>query len=180
MEAAGLNPMLAYGQGGGSPPSGSIANAQPSDLGQVINQSKLANAQAANLQADTENKEAQGDLYKAQAAAQNASAAQSTATIGQIDATVNKINEEIKNIPLEGPRIKALTQMLADQSFLMGEQGYNQPKIRDQLEATIRKIKSETKLLDLDIDAANTLDNIGRTSKQLQPIADMLKIFLRR
>lgn len=180
MQAAGLNPMLAYSQGGGSPPGGTMSNSQVPDFGAVMNQAKLTSAQAANIEADTENKAAQGKLYEAQAAAQMASAGQSTAMVGQIDATVKKIEEETKNIPLEGPRIKALTNMLADQANLMGEQGYTQKLVRDQLETIIKKLKSETTLLNLDIKAANDLDNIGRTSKQLEPIVQMLKLFIRR
>lgn len=186
MEAAGLNPMLAYGQGGGSPPSGAIANAQPSDLGQVINQSKIATAQAANLEADTANKAAQGKLYEAQANAQNASAGQSYAQIGQIDATIDKINTEIRkiqgdtNFDVQQDVLEQTARLLAQQSYYYSQQGITSAKQRQLMEINIKQIIAETKLKDLDIDAAKALDNIGRTSKQLLPIVDMLKIFLRR
>jgi len=180
MEAAGLNPMLAYSQGVGSSPSGSVANAQVGDVGQVINQTKIANAQAANLAADIENKSAQGELYKAQAAAQYASASQSTAQLGQIDATVNKLKAETNNLPLEGRRLEQLVYTLSEQANLAHQQQLTQVQQREQMEAMIRKIKSETNLLDLDIEAAKSLDNLGRTSKQLEPIVNMLKMFLRR
>jgi len=180
MEAAGLNPMLAYSQGVGSSPSGSVANAQVNDVGAVMNQTKLANAQAANIAADTENKAAQGELYRAQAAAQNASAAQSTANVGQINATVQKINEEIKNIPTEGRRLEQLVYTLSEQANLAHQQQLSEVAKREQMMALIAKIKSETSLLDLDIEASKSLDNIGRTSKELMPIVQMLKVFLRK
>lgn len=77
MRSAGLNPMLAYSQGGAGTPGGAMATMQNA-LGAGV-QSAQAGArvapdiehvrsQAANLNADTENKAAQGDLYRAQAA----------------------------------------------------------------------------------------------------------------
>ena len=186
MEAAGLNPMLAYGQGGGSPPSGAIANAQPSDLGQVINQAKIANAQAANLEADTANKDAQGKLYEAQANAQNASAGQSYAQIEQIDAIIDKTNAEIRkikgdtNFEVQQDVLEQTARLLSQQSYYYSQQGITAAKQRQLMEINIKKIISETELLDLDIDAAKALNNIGRTYKQLQPMIELLLPFFRR
>lgn len=77
MSAAGLNPMLAYSQGGAGTPGGAMAtmqNALGAGVASAQSGARVApdiehiRSQAANLDADTENKAAQGDLYRAQAA----------------------------------------------------------------------------------------------------------------
>lgn len=179
MKAAGLNPMLAYGGlSGSSPTSSAASSAGTPDLGQAYMQSKMNTAQVANIQADTENKKASADLIEAQALNQRASAGAATASVGQINANVDKIREEIKNVPEEGKRLRQMVQMLADQGALMAQQGESQVSIRKQIEASIAKLRSETKLINFDIDAADDLDNLGRKSKQLQSVVDLLKPFM--
>jgi len=74
MEAAGLNPMLAYSQGGGSPPSGQQAQMQDTVTPGVESfnrtrataaQNAVQNAQVKNIEADTENKQAQASNIRA-------------------------------------------------------------------------------------------------------------------
>ena len=125
LQAAGLNPMLAYMQGGGSPPSSSAAasSGTPS-LGSSLNQSKLVTAQEANLNAqtqkaaaDTELSNAQRrnvdadtlvktgmpDLIAAQVVQATASAAQShamavklTAEIPQVEAHIRSLEQQVE------------------------------------------------------------------------------------
>jgi hypothetical protein len=176
MKAAGLNPMLAYGGlSGSSPTSSAASSAGTPDLGAAYTQSKMNTAQVANIQADTDNKKASADLIEAQALNQRASAGAATASVGQINATVDKIREEIKNIPSEGQRIRQAAQMLSQQSTLMAQQGESQAVIRRHLEAMIGKLRSETTLLNLDASAAESLDNLGRTSKELKPVVDIIR-----
>ena len=146
MQAAGLNPMLAYGQGGGNGATSSAASsAGYPDIGANITQSRIASAQIANISADTENKKAQADLIAAQAAQAWSSADQSRANIGQINATTEKIVAETKNIPIEGDRLRYAIQTLAEQAALMAQQGETQAATRKQIEATIAKLKSTFK-----------------------------------
>jgi flagellar biosynthesis chaperone FliJ len=181
MQAAGLNPMLAYGGlSGSSPTSSAASSAGTPDLGAAYLQSKVTTAQVANIQADTENKKASADLIEAQALNQRASAGAATASVGQINATVDKIREEIKNIPDEGKRLRQMVQMLADQGALMAQQGETQVTMRKQIEATIAKLRSETTLLNLDVSAAQSLDNLGRTSKELKPVVDIIRGLIRK
>lgn len=77
MRAAGLNPALAYGQGGASTPAGAMANLE--NPVPAATQAAMASAQMANVQADTENKHAQSDLIKAQTAQTQSSAVQADA-----------------------------------------------------------------------------------------------------
>lgn len=180
MKAAGLNPMLAYSQGGGSPPSSSAASAQSVDTGHAYLQSKMNSAQVANIEADTANKQAQADLIQAQIGQTTASASQSNAQVSLINANVDKVREEIKNIPTEGKRLYEAAKMLYEQANLLAAQGKSEQFRQDVLRQTASKLISETDLLKLDIDAAKSLDNIGREYKQLQPIVELIRSFIRR
>lgn len=181
LQAAGLNPMLAYGQGPGSAPSSSAASVGSnfSNVGSVINQARLNNAQIANIEADTENKAAQGRLIDAQAAAANASASQSNASVSQLNAQANKLIEETKNIPTEGRRLEFLIENLRSSSSLMGQQQLTESQRYHQIQALVRKINAESDLLDLDKQAADRLENLGRTSKELAPIVQVILSVLR-
>jgi hypothetical protein len=174
MKSAGLNPMLAYSQGGGSPPSSSAASAQSVDTGQAYLQSKMNSAQVANIEADTANKQAQADLIQAQISQTTASANQSNAQVSLINANVDKVREEIKNIPTEGKRLYEAAKMLYEQSNLLAAQGKSEQFRQDVLRQTASKLISETDLLKLDIDAAKSLGNIGREFGQLKPVIDVL------
>jgi len=174
MKAAGLNPMLAYSQGGGSSPSSSAASAQSVDTGQAYLQSKMNTAQVANIEADTANKQAQADLIQAQIGQTTASASQSNAQVGLINANVDKVREEIKNIPTEGKRLYEAAKMLYEQANLLAAQGKSEQFRQDVLRQTASKLILETDLLKLDVKAAEQLGNIGREMGQLKPIIDIL------
>lgn len=201
MESAGLNPMLAYSQGGGSPPTGvaapvenvGSAGAQALNSGvQSVNASKIATAQAANIEADTENKKAQADLIQSQIASTNASAGQSLAQtdlikantqkvsseINNLVASTNKTNLESLNLPEQNLVLKRTAEMLYQQGNLMYQQGLTQVEIERVQRATVAKITSDTELNKLDIDAALKFDNFGREFAQYKPIIDLLKSFI--
>ena len=161
LQAAGLIPMLAYSQSPGSAPTAQ----------QVTVQNPASSAtQGYQAIRGTE----------ASATRDYASASQAEAFIKQIDATVDKIKEEIKNIPDEGKRIRQTVQMLADQAALFAQKGETEVQIRKQIGATVLKLKAETSLLNFDVDAAKLLDNLGRESKQLQPVVDVIRSILRK
>jgi hypothetical protein len=179
MKAAGLNPMLAYSQGGGSPAGGTSASG--GDFGRpgssYVNadlQTKMNSAQVANIEADTLNKRAQAGLIEAQISQTGASADSLRSGINVMDAQFKEIVSRTENYPLEGQRLKTLVHQLAASANLMLEQGLTQVTVRNQLSALIGKLKSETKLLDLDYQAADSLGNIGREAGQLKPIIDVL------
>jgi len=163
IKAAGLNPMLAYSQSPGSAPSAQV----------VQFQNPFQFSSAASAYADVRNAES--------GASRNyASAAQAEASVRQIDATVDKIKEETKNVPIEGDRLKYTIQLLAEQAAKTAQETQSQTITQKVLTQTVNKLKSETTLLDLDIEAAKLLDNIGRESKQLQPIVDIVRSLIRK
>jgi len=189
MQAAGLSPMLAYSQGGGAPPSGQQAAMSDTitpavDAGRSAYmakaQSDVLRAQVENVEADTVAKRATAGLIQAQTGATGASADQSRSQVALNEANFAKIVAETKNVPKEGDRLDQTVEMLASQANLMREQGLTQGAIRASTAATIQKLIRETSLLDLDISAANALDNLGRSSKQLEPIVSIIRSLIKR
>ena len=152
LEKAGLNPMLAYSQGAGSAPT----------------------AQAVQFQNPVSS--ASQSLSQYAGAEQSfASASQAQAAVKQIDATVDKIKEETKNIPVEGDRLRYTIQLLAEQAAKTAQETQSQTITQKVLVQTVQKLKAETSLLDFDVEAARSLDNIGRESRQLKPIVDIIR-----
>jgi hypothetical protein len=109
MKKAGLNPMLAYSQGGAGTPSGAMGQVSTAKVGNAIG-SALAGAQAASMTAaDLDLKEATTTNTSAQTIKTEADTIQTAANIGKIledtkvsqqtqknlEATLNKILEEI-------------------------------------------------------------------------------------
>lgn len=158
LQAAGLNPMLAYSQSPGTAPTAQ----------QVVFQNPFENASSDYQKVASAQ---QAEAHVEQMKHQNA----------QIDATIDKIKEETKNIPVEGDRLRYAIQLLAEQAAKTAQEGETQVFIRKQIAATVEKIYAERKLLGFDISATEKLDNFGREYKQYAPIVDLVKsIFLPR
>lgn len=64
MKAAGINPMLAYMQGGASSPSGASANVQPVDYGKPLSQAAASAIEAKSVSKQLEQQDAQIDQTK--------------------------------------------------------------------------------------------------------------------
>jgi len=198
MAAAGLNPMLAYSQGGGSPPSGQQAQMQDTATPavesfnrarQVGIQEKLNSAQVANIDADTENKKAQAGLIVAQTAQATASAGQAGAQTKVLEETVHKTRQEVENLKTDQERVKSVIDNLRIEYGNLIKQGYNLTEVGNQLRATVAKMEAEIpyirnqtfksemegRLAELDKLAAEKFDNFGREARELRPVLDVLK-----
>jgi len=223
MQAAGLNPMLAYGQGGGAGASSAIAGSPGyPDLGASYNASKIASAQALNIEADTENKRAQAknieadtavklaqapnveadtDVKKAEVKVKDVSVGQilqQTATsaaqadlfranVDQVEAIVKRISHEIRNIDEDtllkeshGAQARTYINLMQATRTKVEEETKNLPLTGRQINALTAKIFAETKLVGMDVEAAENMSNIGREAGQLRPIFEMLRMFLPR
>ena len=182
MKAAGLNPMLAYSQGGASVPVGAMA-AYPGPVGAAYQQAQasLSSAGAATMQAET------------------------AAKLG--NETVHKIKAEVSNVNSDTDRLRAIVLNLAEERQNLIKQGWNLSEVGNHLRAQIERIgaeipniktdtflkevqtalteanthlsTSENRLKGLDIKAAEDFDNSGRIAGQVAPILQILIDFLR-
>lgn len=155
LKRAGINPMLGYMKGSGaSTPAGAMP-VFTNPYGEAVDSyGRVEQAAASARQSYTQEK--------------------------LVDSQVDKIKEEIKNIPLEGDRIKQAAYMLYQQAELMLAQKFNQGEITQQIKATVSKLNAETGLLNNQVAAEAALDNLGREVRQAQPIIDLIKPFIGR
>jgi predicted amidohydrolase YtcJ len=189
MQLAGLNPMLAYSQGGGSAPTSSAASAAGSaDMGSTYIQSKLTSAQVDNIEAQTRLANAQAAAAEATALPQaqaslektlaetGLSVAQSKNVASQTDNNIAQLN----NIKSENERIIRASEMLYQQANLLSQQQLTEVQRERLLRAQAAKYVSETALNKLDLDAANQLENSGRLGREVKPFFDMLRSLMRK
>lgn len=180
MRAAGLNPMLAFSQGGASVPTGSMA--------------RLENPFAAASQAYSQNVAAEASTSSANAANVQAETAK---RIG--DASIEKIKQETANAATDNDRLKAVVKNLGEEYQNLVKDGWNKTEIGNHLRSQIRRITAEipnlheenlriaadtalkninAKLTGLDVSAAEKFDNFGREFQQYRPIIELLKSVL--
>lgn len=175
MQAAGLNPMLAFSQGGAP-----VANAMPQfqNIGSAASQAfaQLETSGASAQQADTASK------------------------IG-IE-TIEKTKQEVKNLQSVDLQVKAVTENLRQEYQNLTRHGYNLVEVGNHLRQTIDKMRAEINLINdqgflakaqemlakaqkgkvenettlsgLDIQAAQSLGNMGREMQNLGPVLKIL------
>ncbi|WP_445772222.1 hypothetical protein [Rheinheimera sp.] len=166
MRAAGINPMLAALKGGASTPSGAAYQAQMPQVHDIATPAAQVFSAAQSSGAAAQQAQTQENLSKSQ--------------IRQVEAAADKIREEIKNIPTEGDRLKAMVAMLYEQKELMDQQNYTSKAQMIMLNATVNKLILETDLVRGSVQAMKQLDNIGKTFEAAKPIVDVLKSILGR
>jgi hypothetical protein len=189
MKAAGLNPMLAYGGlSGSSPTSSAASSAGTPDLGQAYIQSKLSSAQVANVEANTRKTNADANITEQVGLDQAKATLQRTLgevglTAAQIEKVTSETNNNIatlQNIKDENLKIRRAAELLYQQANLTFQQGLSETKRYSLLEAQAKLYIAQAGLANLDIDAAKSLDNLGRTSKELKPAVDIIRGLLRK
>jgi len=111
MKKAGLNPMLAYQQGGGSSPSGSPTSpAGGSDMAGRVNQTRLASAQEAQIRAQERNTNSD-TLVKIETAKNIVEDTKlKSVTAEQVQKTSEKITNEIQQIQSTIDNLKQQTR----------------------------------------------------------------------
>jgi len=150
LKAAGLNPMLAYSQSPGQAPTAQ----------QVQFQNPVSAA-------------TQGYQQMSQGTQSIASASQADAQVKLIDATVDKTREEIKNIPEEGRRLRAVYINLAESSALMAQQGQTEVVKRQVLDATAKKMVADGLIARAEYDAMVRTNFFGVTAREVKVLSDV-------
>lgn len=197
MLAAGLSPMLAYGQGGGSPPSGQQGQMQDvvTPAIEAGTHAYSASQSAKLIEAQVDTQKANADLASAQAAKVRAethyvpgiseadigvklsSAELNKRQLDQVDATVAKIRTEIPkiqgdtNFDAQQRILQHTARLVMENATIAQAEGSARAQLLNQ---TIKKLVAETDLKNLDLDAARSLGNIGREAGQLGPIIQLI------
>lgn len=123
MQAAGLNPILAYSQGGASTPSGATyqpqnAGAAAASAAAVAAQIKNLNAQNKNIEAQNKNIEADTSFKEAQEWQANQAAAKYAFEMGLLDAQTATAKEQARSAKVQ-----------ADADEMLGSLGKGLPSI---------------------------------------------------
>jgi len=175
LEAAGLNPMLAYIKGGGaSTPTGAMATYQSPVSGAVqAATSAKAPSEIRKTEAETSAAEASTDLTRKEIEVRDA-------TIGKIRAEVKKIEEEIANLPVERRRLeeevrrtKAAYINLAEQSALLAQQGQTEVEKRKVLQATAVKLTAEGLITKAEYQAMVDSNFLGVAAREVKVFSDV-------
>ena len=181
MKAAGLNPMLAFSNGGASVPVGSQAS-----FSSVVDSSQTS--ASAVSQADSASKNAQANLTNS---ATNAARQQVDEKLTNV--TVDKVRQEITNLESDNERIKKVIDNLRIEYQILNKRDLNETEVGNQLRATVSKLmaevpylrsrqallEAEKQLTDLDVAAAKDSNNLGRITKEYGPLAQILLEALR-
>lgn len=194
MKAAGLNPMLAYSQGGATTPGGAMAQVKDviSPAVQAFQAQEMNSAQTANIRADTENKAAMAKNIEADTILKTSSATQADAQTVQIKANTENIRESLNNIRSERDRINETVRLLYQQTLhesdkrrltqstddlTRGKISLNTAQIT-QINATVENLIRDGILKDADIKAIQSIDNWGKQAEAMTPIFNLLRMIL--
>lgn len=161
MKAAGLNPMLAYTQGGGSPPAG-VAAAYPGAVGAANVQASSSARQAAVAEAQVE-----ANVSKISQEIENLKTdnEKSRAFLDNIREEYQNLVKQGYNLTEIGNQIRATVNNLQQSSDWFAAQS-SRSYILQELDK-------------LDLEAAQGLGNAGRELGQIKPLFDILRSVLR-
>ena len=161
MQAAGLNPMLAYMKGGGaSTPSGAMATYQ----------SPISGAAQAATSAIIPQSIRTG---VSQQLSNIASAGQAESQTRLIDTTVDKVKAETRNLDTEQDRLKSVIVNLAESSALMAQQGETEVNKRKNLTAMTQKLLVDKAITQAEFDAMVKTNFIGVTAREVKVLSDV-------
>lgn len=193
LQAAGLNPMLAYGQGAGAGASSGIAGSSGS-MTQAFSayrenqrQQEMTDAQVGLLEAQTRKANVEADVAQRfglqrgeadlnQVLAQTGLTAQQTE---QAKAQTDKIVEEVKNVPVEGQRLFRAAELLKQQTSESWQRQLSESVRYELLQGQVKEVLAKTGLLNMDLKAAQSSENLGRVVKEYGPLGHLIVEILR-
>lgn len=174
MKAAGLNPMLAYSQGGASTPAGASASGsaatavQPAPMINKIATGIAAAGQAAstmNTQANTKVQESQAKINEVEARLKEQEIHRTIASSGHLEAQRDNIRQEMQSFEKRMEKLKWETRSseldsdikVYDQKFASARDNYAIQRAeseRDTMRERARELKNKAELLGLEIPKA--------------------------
>jgi hypothetical protein len=161
MQAAGLNPMLAYMKGGGaSTPSGAMATYQSP----VSGATQAATSATIPQSIRTGVSQQESNL---------SSAAQAEANVNLIHETVQRVIKETRNLDTEQDRMKSVIVNLAESSALMAQQGETEVSKRKNLTAITQKLLVDKAITQAEFDAMKATNFIGVTAREVKVLSDV-------
>lgn len=186
LEAAGLNPMLAYVKGGGaSTPSGatpvyqnSAAAATQGALG--ASQAYKTSAEVAKVGADIDNTIADTALKVAQTGKVDADTTlvgemvrKTTAEISKIGADIDYTEAQTENTVIDRDRIRAVVANLGASSALMSKQGMTEIARKNNLQAATEKLFVDKNITQAEYDAMEKTGFVGVAAREVKVLSDV-------
>lgn len=155
MKSAGLNPMLAYQQGGASSPAGAMPQVgNKAAVGAMVAQQT---ASAQNIQADTRLKTAQAENVAADTAVKREQVPQTIGSARHLEALADQVRQEMQSFPDRWSRIQIENKIRLYDAWAtegkLKEVDYDLqklPEVRRAFEEA-RKLANEARLLGLKI-----------------------------
>lgn len=168
LKAAGINPMLVSKLGGASSPAGAMPQAF-NVLGSAAQKGVDAYSSAMSAkktEMDTAVSEEQAVLTRKQAwVAEN---------------NAKKILSEIRNLYDEQLRIQETVNLLSAQRATEEWKAATEKERVAMIIASVNKIRSESDLLDFDLQSIQKFENLAKDAGQLKPIFDLVLRLLRK
>lgn len=182
MQAAGLNPMLAYMQAPGPSPQGVTYNPvnaferTASDYNSAYNVERTGQ----NIEADTGSKLANTRLTEKEIAIRDETIGLVRAQASKIASEIDKLTKESENISADTKvkladelRLRSVIENLAASTALMNEQKLNEVEKRNVLQATAAKLASEALISKAEYEAMEKTGFIGVLARELKVTSDI-------
>nr|QJB18864.1 MAG: DNA pilot protein [Microvirus sp.] len=186
LEAAGLNPMLAYVKGGGaSTPTGSMPTYQNSaaagaSAGMSAAQTYKTSAEVAKVGADIDNviadtalKVASTGKVEADTTLVNEMVKKTTAEISKIGADIDYTEASTENLVIDRDRIRAVVTNLGQSSALMSQQGMTEIAKRNNLAASTKQLLTQNKITQAEYNAMESSGFVGVTAREVKVLSDV-------